>query len=113
MPPQVSYKVSSPTVSSRETETGIFCQASKSVSVIPFANQGTQVSFHCRQGNWDTGTLSHARPDAVRCRIERHYLSTVLHCMSYSVGLGFAHESSDFDFVVIVRLGVREEKAYD
>ena len=29
MPPQVSYKVSSPTVSSRETETGIFCQASQ------------------------------------------------------------------------------------
>jgi hypothetical protein len=27
--------------------------------------------------------------------------------MSYSV-LGFARESSDFDFLVIVRLGVRE-----
>jgi hypothetical protein len=31
----------------------------------------------------------------------------ILHVI-YSVGLGFARESCDFDFVVIVRLGVRE-----
>ncbi len=35
MPPQVSYKVSSPTMSSRETETGIFCLASRSPSQFP------------------------------------------------------------------------------
>jgi hypothetical protein len=61
-----------------------------------------------RQGNWGTDTLSHTRPGAVRCRIERDYLSTVLSCMSYSVGFGFPRESCDFDFVEIVRLGVQE-----
>jgi hypothetical protein len=38
-----------------------------------------------------------------------HMGHKVLYCISYSVGLGFARESSNFDFnfdfVVIVRLG--------
>ena len=37
-----------------------------------------------------------------------HMGHKVLYCISYSVGLGFARESSNFDFVVVVRLGVRE-----
>jgi hypothetical protein len=45
MPPQVSHKVSYPIVCFRETETGIFCQASRFRVLLCYPDK--QVSFGC------------------------------------------------------------------